>query len=316
MGVNRFSRCPICFFPRKRFRCTPKRCRGPRPAGPAEMKMRKRTAQAHKELEERIRQRLKANAQKPLDIMQWQELERQSHSNKQRGLIIRLQALEWLRLESLCRSYSLRELAIYETSPEFRPPEYHTVKTRDHDRLLTIHPIKFWPYSFWRFAALLADSSVKVVPGLDMSIKGSKEPASSLVVTASLPQFDWVYFSPTRVLLSFDPSQPKKRLLKDIQREVDHQIKKARSQQHRQRRHGAGRRIPLDRLAEALWAHDLKRWDDAKNIVIGAGAQSFGGLSPNGRQRENRSAQLLRLAARMIRIARQQESEYWFRKFR
>jgi hypothetical protein len=306
-------RCGACFFPRKQFGCTSKRCRGPKPTSPARMKMRQQIIQRQKELEDRIRETLKADVGKPLDVTQWQELERGSRSGDRPGRIIRLQALEWLRLESLYRGFSPRELAVYEMDPQLSPPEYQTIKERGHDQLLSSHPVPFWPYSLTEFAAGLADDVKALSPGR-LVVEGKRTDSTSIRGTASLPEGDWIYFSPARILLSFDPWQPTRRLLKAIQREARLQIKHAREQKGKARLPGAGRPIALPRLRLALWAHDQSQWGDAKQIAIGTGAFELLGRSKSYKQRENLGAELLALANRMIRVARQ--SETWFATFR
>ncbi len=156
---------------------------------------------------------------------------------------------------------------------------------------------------------------VKTLAPLELRIEGNQRKAASVRVSAALPGFDWVYFNPNRILLSLDPWQPKKQVIRELLKEANSQIRGVRATQRKPRIAGQGRTYTLERLAEALWAYDQAEFHGRKQKSIGAEARSFRVQSESLSQIESHGEQLIRIAHRMIKAAKA-SPETWYKTFR
>ena len=167
----------------------------------------------------------------------WDDLDEQA-KDKKRGERIRIDALEWLRCESLKRAYShipdsyFRELNKQEWQDAL-DKELLNIRSGSHHWLIRCGkrpPGGAWIYPYF-------------CPGLHRAL------AFEVLKPGQTER------SPERLVLSIDPSRPEA----EIVQQVRAAMKTWKQDQNKQRARGGGRRHPLATLWEALEAHDKWR---------------------------------------------------------
>lgn len=242
----------------------------------------------------------------------WESLERESKSSSAKAPTIRAQALEWLRLESKYRGWSDRCLAEFERDPSLQPWEYAKIKRDEHDCLLNEFPISIWPLMIPEWLRAFPHPPVTKLEPLRLSLNAGSP------ISASIPNFAGnisrsLYFDSDRLLVSLDASAPLAQISDEIKRIVT--AAQTRHSSNRKRARGAGRPITLNRMAEALWAHDQVYLKTMTKQQAGSEARSFARIARTQKDWDNRGAELGKLAKRMIALA-QTAPEHWFLTFK
>lgn len=315
----KLQRCKTCHFPIEQHGCTQRRCKTPKWKQGVSYEAAQKRREKALEHEAQLSEQRKAYYRRPCKHDLWKDLDARSRPGGSNDSLLAVQtrtrALEWLRLESLYRSWSDREIATFETTPNLAPLEYFYWKAGKHDCLLTERPLKFWPFHVSAFYRAFERLPAKLLAPLELRIEEPGPETKDWRGYALLRKYDTLYFHPDRVLISFDPHSPINKLKDSLCRLAQKASDEVRDKQKRIRTRGAGRPPSLWHMAEALWAHDQLKLGLLNRQQIGQAAQSFEKPVLFSHTWDLRGGRLIQRATEMIRIASKGQAA-WFQTFK
>lgn len=180
----------------------------------------------------------------PLDYLE--DLDKQA-SDKKQGEMTRINALEWLRCESLKRAYShIHDFDLQEMKKanclEGSHKEIVQIRSGYHHWLIGQGegPPDVWIYRY-------------PLPSLNRAF-------ACAVLKPGQTEYDL-----ERLLLSIDPSRPEAEIMQQVKQVM--RTWKQGQKKHGKRAHGGGRRHPLATLWKALKAHDNRQMGLTQSVI-------------------------------------------------